>query len=89
MSFPLIERYRAELRAMTFPRLDDTQLADMRRRDAHAHHSSAIEGIHPSPELAALFDMFLEERVPPDVSDAFVDRYLDHRFGHAEARRVG
>ena len=89
MSFPLIERYRAELRAMPLPRLDDAQLADMRRRDAHAHHSSAIEDVHPSPELAALFDLFLEERVPAEVSRAFVTRFFDDRDERQAARRVG
>ena len=65
---------------MPFPRVDDAGMAELRRRGAEAHHSSAIEGIHPTPELEALFAMFLEERVPPDVSGPYVDRYVMERI---------
>ena len=75
-AFPVIEGYRAELRALSFPRVDDAGMVELRRRGAEAHHSSAIEGIHPTPELEALFDMLLEERAPPDVSGPYVDRYI-------------
>ena len=37
---------------------------------------AVIEGVHPTPELEALFRMFVEEGVPPAVSDQFVDRYV-------------
>lgn len=78
--FPVVEHYRAELRARPYARLDDAALAELRRRSAAAHHSSAIEGIHPTPELEALFEMFLEERAPPDVSGPYVDRYIVERI---------
>ena len=74
--FPIVDRYRAELRAKAFPRVDDAGMIELRRRGADAHQSSAIEGIHPTPELEALFAMLLEERVPPDVSGSYVHRYV-------------
>ncbi|MGI4880251.1 MAG: hypothetical protein ACRYG4_22505 [Janthinobacterium lividum] len=78
--FPAVEAYRAELRGLDFEPLDDWDLDDMRDRHRHAHVSNAIEGIHPTPELAALFEMFLEERAPADVSGPFVDRWLRERL---------
>lgn len=79
-AFPVVDRYRAELRAMPFPRVDDAGMVELRRRGADAHQSSAIEGIHPTPELEALFTMFLEERVPPDVSGPYMHRYVMERI---------
>jgi hypothetical protein len=80
LPFPLVERYRAELRSMPFERLHDAAAAELRRRLAGAHASSAIEGIHPTPELEALFAMFVEERAPAHVLGPFVDRYIAERF---------
>ena len=74
--FPVVEHYRAELHAQAYVRVDDQALAELRRRSESGHCSNAIEGIHPTPELAALFAMFLEERVPPDVSGLYVYRYI-------------
>ncbi len=75
-SFPVVERYRAELRALPFVRLDDAAMVELRIRSADAHQSSAIEGIHPTPEIEALFAMFLEERIPPSVSAPYATRYV-------------
>ena len=72
----IVEQYRAELRAQAYARVDDATLAELRQRTAEAHHSNAIEGIHPTPELLGLFAMFLEERAPPDVSGPYVERYI-------------
>ncbi len=83
-AFPIVDRYRAELRAMPFPRVDDAGMVELRRRRANAHQSSAIEGIHPTPELEALIAMFLEERVPPDVSGPFTHRYVMERIVPAD-----
>ena len=66
--FPVIDRYRRELRVMPFPRVDDEGMAELRRRRANARHSGAIEDIHPTPEPKPLIATFIEERVPPDVS---------------------
>jgi len=86
MKFPVIERYRAELLASGFVPLDDAALEELRQAEAEMHHSNAIEGIHPSPETAALFEMLLEIRVPPDVSQPFVKRYLKERIVSGEYR---
>ena len=37
---------------------------------------TTIEGIEPSPEMATLFAMFLQERAPLPVSEPFLDRYI-------------
>ncbi len=83
-AFPIVERYRAELRAMPYKRVNDEGMVELRRRRADAHHSNAIEGIHPTPELEALFAMFHEERVPPDVSGRYVHRYVMERIVPAD-----
>ncbi len=79
-AFPTIDRYRAELRAMPFPRVDDAAMIELRRRGSNADQSSTIESIHPTRELEALFAMFLEEHVPPDVSGPYVHRYVMERI---------
>lgn len=82
--FPLIEQYRAELQARPYARLDDDQVAELRYKMAGAHNSNAIEGIHPTPEMEALFSMLIEERTPPDVLGSYVDRYIVCRFVPAD-----
>ena len=74
--FPRVEAFRRELRALPFARLDDADLAHLRARLLVGHHNNAIEGIDPSPELAALCEMFLQERAPLPVSEPFVDRFF-------------
>ena len=87
-SFPVVERYRAELRALPFVRLDDAARVELRICSADAHQSSAIEGIHPTPEIEALFAMFLEERVPPSVSAPPATRYVMERIVPADDTRA-
>lgn len=43
--------------------LTDAQLAKRKRRDRNARASLAIEGLHPTPEQEALFEMFDRERL--------------------------
>ncbi len=74
--FLRVEAFRRELRALRFFRLDDAELANLRARLLVGHHNNAIEGIEPSPELAALCEMFLQERAPLPVSEPFVDRFF-------------
>ena len=87
-AFPAVERYRAELRGQSYARIDDAALAELRRRAANAHHSSAIEGIHPTPEVEALFDMFHEERAPPDTFGPYVLRYITEQLVPLEKGRT-
>lgn len=46
------------------PKLTDEELADAKRRRRYARASLAIEGMHPTAEQEALFDMFERERLP-------------------------
>lgn len=71
-----VETLRQKLRALLFVRLDDAELAHLRARLLIGHHNNAIEGIEPSPEMAALFEMFSQERAPLTVSEPFLDRYI-------------
>ena len=74
--FPRVEALRQELRSLPFVRLSDAELAHLRARLLVGHHNNAIEGIEPSPAIAALFEMFLQERAPLHVSEPFVDRFF-------------
>lgn len=87
-TFPAIETYRAELRATPYTPLNDVELAVVRQRGADAHHSSAIEGIHPSDEQIAFDALMIELRVPQDLADLYSDRFLQERIvGPALARQ--
>ena len=87
-TFPAIETYRAELRATAYTPLDDAELARVRQRYADAHHSSAIEDIHPSPEQLAFTALMIELRVPRDLARRYSDRFLEERIvGPALARQ--
>jgi hypothetical protein len=77
--FQIVEQYRAELLAAGFTPLDDAELERVRRAWAEMHHSNAIEGIAPRPETVALYDMFLELRVPPAISRPVIERYMRER----------
>ena len=77
--FQSVEQYRAELLASGFTPLDDAELEAVRQARAEMHHSNAIEGITPRPETVALFEMFLEIRVPPAISRPVVERYMRDR----------
>lgn len=88
-TFPAIEAYRAELQAKDYRRLDAPAIAEVRRRYAASRHSSAIEGIHPSPEQEAFFDMLHDMRVPQDLANEYSDRFLQERIvGPALARQA-
>jgi len=74
--FPLVEELRRDLHAATFARLTDGEVSDLRARLFAGHHNNAIEGIDPSPEMVALFEMFLQERAPMAVSEPYLDRFI-------------
>lgn len=75
-SFQLVERYRAELQASDYARLSEDETMHMKHRFALSHHSNAIEDVHPSPELFALFAMFVQERVPVSIAQGYVNRFM-------------
>ena len=78
--FPLVEHYRAELRAQPRARLGAAELADQESDDRGAVQSLAIEGLHGTPEIEALFAMLHEERAPAELAVSVVDRYVRDRL---------
>ncbi len=78
--YPAVEAYRAELRQTDYRRMDDAELAEVRRRYAEAHHSSAIEDIHPNGEQAAFYAMLLDMRVPQGLASRYSSRFLRERI---------
>ncbi len=88
-TFPVVEAYRAELQMTDYRRLDDAELAEVRRRYAASRHSSAIEGTHPTAEQEAFYAMLHDLRVPRDLASAYSRRFLHERIvGPALTRQV-
>jgi hypothetical protein len=54
------------------PRLSDEELAARKRRDRNARASLAIEGMYPTPEQEALFEMFDRERLTDEECRAIL-----------------
>ena len=82
--FPIVDRYRLELRALPFGRANGEEMVGLRQRGADGHRSDAIEETLPTPKVEALFAMFLEERVPPNVSGPYLLRYVMERIVPAD-----
>ena len=80
MTFPLIEELRRDLQAEIFTRLTDEEVAGLRSRLAMGHHSNVIEGIKPTQEMVALFEMILQERAPLAIAQPYLDRYIRVRL---------
>ncbi len=66
----MIEPYRQMLRELRFRSLDEAALAAARVASAAGQRNNAIEGLAGTPELRALFEMFLEERAFGDAAFA-------------------
>ncbi len=75
-AFPIIEHYRNELGRTRFARISEADQMAMDERHEGAVQSLAIEGLHGSPEISALFQMLSEERVSPSMRTQIVDRYV-------------
>ena len=80
MSYDLIELYRAELRSMEYFRMSNAEAAQAKWDYDQAAHSGRIEGLERPPEMQALFDLVVEERLPQDLAERFFDRYAEDRF---------
>ena len=63
----LVERIRAEVRALGFEPVDDAELARLRRADHNAKASSEIEGSYRDRDEDLLAAMLVEERAPVPV----------------------
>ena len=79
-TFPIVEAFRAELRARDYPRLTDAEAGAMRADYAQGMANNAIEDIHPPPAMVAFIDMLVEERVPQEVSDEYFDRFAADQY---------
>ena len=75
MTYPKIEEYRNELRSKLFDPMSPHETAEL-RRFYYSDQFSEMIGERPSPETFALLNMFLAERVPPDISEPFLMRYV-------------
>ena len=75
-TFPLVNAYRAELRAASFERLSPAEAARMEERFAVSHRSNAMADVHPSPEMKALLDLFVRERVPLSLAREYILRFI-------------
>jgi hypothetical protein len=76
MTFPLIEAYRAELRAMGYQRLSEAQIADAMRGLRNGKASNAIEGNYGSAEADAFLSLLLEEGVPDEIGNELMVRFI-------------
>lgn len=73
-----IEAIRAQIRAMDFVRGTPEQVARWREDDEDSRHDLYIEDNPLTPNEGALFDMMLDEAVPPTVATQIVLKLLDH-----------
>ena len=80
MSYELIELYRAELRSKEYLRISNAEAGQAKWDCDQAAHSGRIEGLERPPEMQALFDMIVAERVPEDLAEVYFDRYAETRF---------
>lgn len=58
---------RAQVRAMDYVRGTADEVEEWREANAEAHANLAIEGMVLTIEDHAMFEMFMEERVPPSL----------------------
>ncbi|MFC0408823.1 hypothetical protein [Roseomonas elaeocarpi] len=81
-----IEYYRAQIRALRFQRLDDAS----RDRLSAVYRSGAFQdaaNTDSSPEVSDLLEMFLEERVPPEISLEYVQKFVAEEVVFHNIRR--
>lgn len=73
-----VEAIRAQIRAMDYVRGTPEQVAQWREDDEDARHDLYIEDNPLTPNEAALFDMMMDEAVPPTLVTRIVAKLLDH-----------
>lgn len=74
--FPIVEKYRARARRLRFVPLTDEELRQRARRDAAAVVDQAIEELEATDEEAAMFAMFLEERLPDAIRGRLISDWI-------------
>lgn len=77
-----VDAMRARVRSTDFERGTPEQIEQWRRHDAGSRHSLVIEGMNPEADEDALFAMFMEEGVPPELASNMIDEML-----HQDAAR--
>lgn len=77
----LVERIRAEVRALGFEPVGDAELARIREADLDAKASSEFEGSYRDRDEVLLAKMLFEERAPLDVRTFATRRLLEETIG--------
>ena len=70
-----VEKYRKEIQAKDFKQMSGWEVEELRKVYYFSEFAEMI-GDRPSPETYALLDMFLSEKVPPEVSETFITLYV-------------
>lgn len=83
MSLELVEQYRAIVRELAYSPASAADLADMRRAEADAAASSAIEGLQADTIDSAFSEMLFEERVPLAIRIDLSRRFVSELYGTA------
>lgn len=83
MSLELVEQYRAIVRELAYSPASAADLADMRRAEADAAASSAIEGLQADTIDSAFSEMLFEERVPLAIRIDLSRRFVSELYGAA------
>lgn len=73
-----VEAIRAEVRAMDFTRGTPAEVAQWREAHEDSIHNHYIEDIVFTPNELALFAMFLDEAVSPELCSQIMLRLMDH-----------
>lgn len=80
-----IEAIRAQIRAMDFVRGTPQQVEQWRLDDADSRANLAIEDMALASNEAGLFDMMLEEAVPPALASQIVAALFARSAGELTA----
>ncbi|WP_375428911.1 hypothetical protein [uncultured Sphingomonas sp.] len=70
------EAIRAQVRAMDFMRGTPEQVAQWREDDEESRADLVIEGMIPMADEDALFELMLEEAVPPSLVSTIVGKLI-------------
>ena len=72
-----LDKLRADIQAADFKRLSNDEAIALQRQYSAAHRASVERGDIPPTALVALFALFVEEKVPPHISQGYVDNFLN------------
>jgi len=74
LGLELLETYRMKIRAMSFPRLSDSEVLDAKEFYSSDMFAASLDG-ELSDDTVSLLSMFLFERVPLEIADKFLRAY--------------